>query len=75
MKMNIRIWDYQVKAEIKISSAPQFYVNIELPPMEILWGMILIYRQADDKTNGPKFLVDIKQGMVNADIQGNFPIR
>ena len=71
MKLNIKIWDYQVKAEMKIStSTPQFYMNIELPPMEMLWGMIVIYKQKDDKKNGPKFLVDIKQGMVKADIQG-----
>ena len=71
MKLNIKIWDYRVKAEIKISPTPQFYMNIELPPMEMLWGMILIYKGDGDKKNGPKFMVDIRQGMVNADIQGN----
>ena len=73
MKLNIKIFNYTVKAELKIDArVPRFYINIELPPMEMLGGLIVVYRDIDDSKNGPKFKADITPSAADVDIQGKF---
>ena len=75
MKLNIKIFNYTVKAELKIDArVPRFYINIELPPMEMLGGLIVVYKSNDDSKNGPKFKADITPTGSDVDIHGRFKV-
>ena len=72
LKTQLKIWDYQIKAEIKYAPPPDFllYLDCDMSPLYWLGGLLTVQRSETNDQEGPKLYADIRTGKADVEIRG-----